>query len=170
MVGIWTLVHWLHVAGAIIWLGGVFFVVFMLRPALQTVPELHVRRFVLGQTVARMRRVINVVVTTQALTGIYMIWVRLDGASGFWSGNWGGILLTKVVLASLMIALYVVVPRLLLSAPASGAAGAGGGGGGTHDCPTEMAGPPWQQKLGQILHVVLLVLGFTVVFLAKLLT
>lgn len=158
MISFWTLVKWTHVTGAIIWLGGISFVVTVLRPALARLPEIHLRRHVLARVVERMRRVMNVVVVLQVLTGGYMAWNRIGGASlRFWEGSWGLVLLVKIILASVMIALYVVVPRLLLSSPAS------------KTC-DELQGPPLKQKLGHMLHMVLLVLGFTVVFLAKMLT
>lgn len=157
-----TLIRWVHIMGAVLWVGGLAFVVLILRPALRRLPEAHVRRFVLGQVVTRMRRLINVVITLQVATGLYQAWLRLGSWEALFASAWGQVLLWKVLLAAIMIGLYLVVPNLLLHAPAQTAAA------GAYECPTEEPGP--QQKLGQALHVVLLALGFAVILLAKLLT
>jgi uncharacterized membrane protein len=162
VISFWTLVKWLHVVGAVIWLGGVFFVVFMLRPTLAKLPDPATRRLVLSGASDRMRRIINPVITLQVLTGTYMAWRLLGGWDELFTSTWGRVLLIKVILATLMIGLYVVVPRLLLSGPAQ----APGGG----DCPTMQTGPSLRQKAGSLLHVAMLVLGGLIILLAKILT
>jgi len=146
-----------------VWLGGVFFVVFMLRPTLAELPEKHVRRFVLSGTVKRMRSIMNHVIAVQVLTGAYMAWVRLGIWDDLFASPWGTVLLAKILLASTLVGLYVVVPRLLLSGPAPAP-------GGESCCSTENAGPTPQQKLGNLLHMVMLLVGGVVILLAKMLT
>jgi len=173
----WALVKWVHILGAVVWLGGVFFVVNMLRPALAAVPEAQVRAFILGQAVTRMRRIMNPVIIIQVITGSLMTWVKLTGAGAFWATPWGWALITKVTLATFLVGLYFVVPRLLLAAAAAQAtasspAGDGccsshhsGGYGSSHEGPGPKAKA--QQKLGHILHIVMLVLGFIMILLAQ---
>lgn len=159
MLTLWSFVKWLHVVGAMAWLGGVFFVVFMLRPTLAELPDMHVRRSILAGTVKRMRRIMNPVITLQVLTGAYMAWMRLGALEGLFAAPWSVLLVVKIALALLLISLYVVVPRLLLSGPAPAR--------GEGKCCTPDHGPTPQQKLGHMLHMVLLLLGAVVILLAK---
>lgn len=163
----WALIKWVHILGAVIWLGGVFFVVNMLRPALAAVPEAHVRAFILGQAVNRMRRIMNPVIILQVITGSLMTWVKLIGSGAFWEAPWGWALITKVSLATFLVGLYFVVPRLLLAAAAAQAATAPQADG---CCSSHHGGgveAKAKQKLGHILHFVMLVLGFIMILLAQ---
>ncbi|HYF95356.1 MAG TPA: CopD family protein [Symbiobacteriaceae bacterium] len=163
MLTYWAVLKWIHVVGAVIWMGGIFFVVFMLRPALAQLPEPHVRRFVLGRAVERMRRVMNVVVATQLLTGGYMAWTQLTVWDRWWDSPTGRILLAKIIVASVLISLYFIVPRLLLDKVPKG--------GEPVSCEDHAGsgGPTPKQKLGNVMHFVMMILGFTVIFLAKML-
>lgn len=159
MFTFWTWVKWIHVVGAMTWLGGVFFVVFMLRPTLAELPDQGARRFVLSGAVKRMRQMMNPVVTLQVLTGGFLAWRRLDIWDELLSSQWGLLLLAKVLLATGLIGLYVVVPRLLLSGPTPAP-------GGDQCCSTG-AGPTPKQKAGHILHMVMLLVGALVILIAK---
>ncbi|MFZ5826704.1 MAG: DUF2269 family protein [Bacillota bacterium] len=160
MVSYWTLLRWIHVMGAIIWLGGVFFVVFMLRPAMAQIADEAARRTVLAGAVARMRTFMNLVVPIQVLTGALLAWPRITLSNPWWEAGWA--LFAKILLATIMVSLYFVVPRLLLSQPQQQSAASCCERG-----PGKVRRPSTQQKLGHLLHLVMLTLGFAIVFVAK---
>lgn len=136
----WVL--WLHVLGAVIWIGGVAFVVSVLRPALQRALDPPERRGVLKHVASRMQRIINLVIALQVITGLLLAWPFLRGGLPVLQSPWGRTLILKVALVVCMIVIYALTPRLLLAG---------------------------RQRLGSMLHFGLLGLGLVVIFLGTLL-
>lgn len=142
MFGLTSWVLWLHVMGAVIWIGGVLFVVTILRPVMQRALPPPDRRQLLKQVSGRMQRVVHVVIALQIITGTLLAWPYLRGGMAMFRGWWGQALLLKLLFVALMIALYLATPRLLVGA---------------------------KPRLGNWLHFGLLGLGLVVIFIGTLL-
>lgn len=124
-------VKWIHVAGAIAWLGGVLFTVTALSPALRRELEPPQRQRLMNTAMGRYRRILNVLVTVQVLAGLLLAYFRLGGNwAAFWlnltASRPGLILLLKTVLVLGLLGLYLLGPKIVLQpAPAPGAGPAG---------------------------------------------
>lgn len=142
MISSWTWVQWLHILGAVMWIGGIIFVVMILRPVMQRQLEPQERKKLLKQVSGRMQAIMNFVIALQVLTGGVLAWRYLSSSPALMGTYWGHTLVTKLVLVALMIALYVATPRLLVG-----------------------RGP----KLGTVFHYVIIGAGVVVIFLGNVL-
>lgn len=126
------ILHWLHLLGIVTWVGGLFFQILVMNPALGVVSPPERGKF-MG---AFMRRWTPLVWGAVALTGITGI---LEARSGIgiaalfgFSSLYSNLLLLKIALATVMIivgaiASFVLAPRLMSIAagPPSGGPPAG---------------------------------------------
>lgn len=136
-----TWIQWLHILGAVTWVGGIVFVVIILRPVMQKSMPPQERKELLKSVSGRMQRLMNWVIAVQVLTGALLAWPYLrSGGFALLRSWWGQALIWKVALVLVMIVLYVITPRLLVGR---------------------------SPKLGSKLHYTLIGLGVTIIFLGN---
>lgn len=107
-----TVIHWLHLMGAVIWVGGMIFFRWMLTPVTRQELPTRLRRVLFGKIGKRCYMVGWTALAVSIATGIYK--VSVIGAFG---SNYGMLLLAKLSLIFLMLILsylhdFVWGPRL----------------------------------------------------------
>ena len=125
---------WLHLAAAIVWIGGLAFISMVLVPTLRS-PALRPQALVLLRTTGRkFQRIAYATFVTLAVTGVGNLYFKfggsLDAIGGLWPTTYGRLLAAKVSLVVVIVALslyhdFVVGPRAargLEADPASEAA------------------------------------------------
>jgi uncharacterized membrane protein len=100
-VDIWQVVHALHVLGAVLWVGGMFFAMLIMRPALANLDAAR-RVDIYRGAFQRFFRVIWVVMPAMLLTGYAMLFGEYGGFAG---ANWNVHLMHMLGLA--MAAIFV---------------------------------------------------------------
>jgi hypothetical protein len=112
--------HWIHLASAIIWLGGLFFYLMILLPSLKDIDPAQARR--LSQIVAMRLRAISLgTMAGLLLTGLFMVSQILQGVSNhaeFFDTPYGRALGAKLAIAVVamlngLYAGFVLAPRLV---------------------------------------------------------
>jgi uncharacterized membrane protein len=98
---IWQLTHALHVLGAVVWVGGMFFAILIMRPALADLDASR-RVDVYRGAFDRFFRVIWVIMPAMLLTGYAMLFGEYGGFAG---ANWNVHLMHMLGLA--MAAIFV---------------------------------------------------------------
>lgn len=113
MHGLYLFSVWLHILAAMVWVGGMLFLVFVLVPVLRgsATPQ-EAARFVRA-TGLRFRSVGWVALCVLVATGFSNIFLRgispADLVSGgFWSSGWGHVLGVKLVLVAVVLILSLV--------------------------------------------------------------
>lgn len=172
MEALWLISHWLHIVSAAVWIGGVIFVVLVAGPALKARADAAIQQAVTGHIVSRFRKIVLAAIGLQAATGLVNAYFRFGSLAGITNTAAGTVFAIKLVLVTLMLAIFFAAPRLAHGGPSSqkmaeavccGHEGAGGTGG-----PHGHAGLDPRQKISAALHLAMIALGLTVFFLAKL--
>jgi uncharacterized membrane protein len=101
--GVWPLVHVLHVLGAVVWVGGMFFVMLVMRPALRDLDAPR-RVDIYRAAYHRFFWVIWLVMPGMLLTGYIMLFVKYGG---FADATWNVHLMHMLGLA--MAAVFVAI-------------------------------------------------------------
>ncbi|MDH4100801.1 MAG: DUF4149 domain-containing protein [Nitrospirota bacterium] len=162
-----VLLHWIHTVAAMIWIGGVAFIVFTLLPTLKQTADMPVRQRIMGGMVPRFRKIVGACIVLLIATGIFNMQGKVD-FSLWLSTPYGQALAIKICLAAVLFALY-------LSAPAINRAfknrecGHGEGAACEHDTPRP-ADTPKRPDIGLVLHAIVFLLGIVVLFFGKVLT
>ncbi len=100
MVSIWTLVRFLHVMGAVLWVGGQAILTFVVRPASQSTVDEDARQRMWAVIGSSFGRVGTVVLAPLLLTtGIALAYHRGVTLAGLASPGYQGTLSFKIVLA-----------------------------------------------------------------------
>jgi uncharacterized membrane protein len=100
---VYQVVHALHVLGAVVWVGGMFFTMLIMRPALASLDASR-RVDVYRSAFHRFFRVIWVVMPAMLLTGYVMLFGEYGGFAG---ANWNVHLMHMLGLA--MAAIFVAI-------------------------------------------------------------
>lgn len=95
------LVLWIHVLSAIFWVGGMFFLSFVLAPLLRSQSESPNTYLFFQQAARRFRNAVWVAVTLLLLTGPLLLSNHISFARPF--QEWPGVILTKLGLVGALI-------------------------------------------------------------------
>lgn len=114
--GLSALVHWLHLMGAILWIGGMLFAGWMLTPAERGAVPPEVRAAIFNKVGKRFYIIAWSALLVSIATGIYKVFA-LRGVPGLFQSSFGAILIIKLSLAAVMITLsflhdFIWRPRL----------------------------------------------------------
>ncbi|MFQ6001392.1 MAG: CopD family protein [Anaerolineae bacterium] len=127
------ILHWLHLLGIVIWVGGLFFQVLVMNPALEVVSPPERGKF-MGTFMRRWMPLVWGAVAVTVITGILETGSGIGLAALFgFSSLYANLLLLKIVLATVMIIVgaimsFVLGPRLMsitAAGPPSGGPPAG---------------------------------------------
>lgn len=110
--------QWLHLLGAIMWIGPQLFLLAVLVPVLRTTPDPELRRRFTKSMAERLNVFASAGMGMVVLTGLYNAWTRLPALEALLTTRYGILLVLKVVLVVLTILLtlwhsYGLGPRLL---------------------------------------------------------
>ena len=109
-----TLITWIHLVSASVWVGGSIFLGVVLAPVLKSMYASHEERI---RVMIRIGRRFNKVAVPSLLvliaTGIYNSRHVLADADLLLSSSYGAYLLAKIVLVSLLIAVFLVHVRMI---------------------------------------------------------
>ncbi|HMQ02738.1 MAG TPA: copper resistance protein CopC [Pyrinomonadaceae bacterium] len=121
---------WLHLAAASIWIGGLFVIAFAIPPVLRGIdPDAANEQ--LATWIRRFTRLAVPAVILLALTGLYNSWIHVDSFSALIETTYGQVLLTKVLIAGVMVVLGGINGFILqrqLEAGSTGSEGKAGSG------------------------------------------
>lgn len=95
--------RWLHLMGAVVWIGGMFFAHFALRPAAQALPP-PVRLPLLAATLSRFFAWAGAAVVAILASGVWLS----DAMGGFRATGWAVHLMTAVGLVMALVYGYIV--------------------------------------------------------------
>ena len=102
-IGVWQAMHALHVLGAVVWVGGMFFAMLIMRPALADLDAVR-RVDVYRAAFHRFFRVIWMVMPAMLLTGYGLLFMKFGG---FADAPWNVHMMHMLGLA--MAALFVAI-------------------------------------------------------------
>lgn len=113
-----TLVAWLHLAAAAVWVGSQVFVGLVAVPALRSLPDPSARAAALAALTRRYGVLGWVSLAVLAATGLHRLATALPDPALLFAGGYGGALLAKLVLGAGIVVLtaahtWVLGPRLL---------------------------------------------------------
>lgn len=159
--------HWVHTIAAMLWVGGVAFIVFTLLPTLKQTADMPLRQRIMGAMVPRFRKIVGACIVLLIATGIVNMRGKVD-ASLWLSTPYGQALAVKIFLALILFALYLLAPTINRVFK-NRECGRDESGACEHDAsrPAEM---PKKPDIGLVLHAVVFFLGIVVLFLGKVLT
>lgn len=163
--------HWIHTVAALVWIGGVAFIILTLLPTLKKTVAMPVRQQIMGAMVPRFRAIVGVCLALLLLTGLINMWGKVEFGH-LLEVPYGRVLCAKLVLVSILFALYLAAPainRKFQNRECGHGAGQAAGGTCAHDQPEPSAAKK-RPEIGVILHGIVLVLGVIVVLLGKVLT
>lgn len=109
-----TLITWIHLISASIWVGGSIFLGVVLAPILKTMYPSHEERI---RIMIRVGRRFNKIAVPSLLvliaTGVYSSRGLLDDPGFLFSSVYGAYLLAKIVLVAVLIAVFLVHVRII---------------------------------------------------------
>lgn len=108
-------IHWIHLTAAAFFVGGVFFEVLIVSPAVRTLNN-ETRRQVAGAVGARARRIMPFVVLTLYAAGVGLAWYHRGALTNPASSNFSLLLSLKILLA-VSILLHFIAAVLLTRSP-----------------------------------------------------
>lgn len=166
MKALWLIAHWLHIVSATIWIGGVIFVVLVAGPALKARADAATQKAVTGYIVSRFRKIITAAIILQVLTGTVNAYFRFGSTDTIVSTPAGTVFLIKLALVTIMLVIFFVAPRLAHGGPNPDKMAEAVCCG--HESTGSSQAPDPRQKVSAALHLAMIALGLTVLFLAKL--
>lgn len=109
-----TLVTWIHLVCAAIWVGGSIFLGVVLAPILKTMYDSHEQRM---RLMIRVGRRFNKIAVPSLLiliaTGIYSSRPVLENSELLLSSDYGAYLLVKIILVALLVAAFLIHVRII---------------------------------------------------------
>lgn len=168
-----AIIHWLHLCGSVVLLGGMFFATFVVIPILkQRFPEHEVRQL-LVPVVLRFRKVVKVILAVLVTTGLLSVIGLVRSSEAFLGSTAFWLLLVKLGAIGVIVAIFASAPHLtkyttycsMASAELGGACAQAPAPG--NPGPREATAPA--RDIGPILHYIALSSGVLVLLCAKLL-
>lgn len=159
--------HWLHTVAAMLWIGGVAFIIFSLLPTLRGTVDMQARQRIMGAMVPRFRMIVGGCLGILLVTGVVNMAGKVEFATLF-STPYGITLSAKLLPVMVMFALYLTAPTINRRFQNRECGHAAVSGACEHDSPAAPA-RKWPE-IGIVLHAIVLILGAIVIFLGKMLT
>lgn len=154
----------LHILAAVMWVGGMLFLVFVLMPALRTIEDARLRAKLIRVTGIRFRLVGWACLSVLLVTGFLNLLARgvppdMLADPAFWATGYGHTLGAKIVL--FLVILSLSATHDLLIGPRANAAQRIDAGGGEAKQLRRMA--IWFGRLNLVLSVIVVLLGVMLV-------
>lgn len=160
------ILHWAHTLAAMIWIGGVAFIIFTILPSLKKTVDMSARQRIMGAMVPRFRAIVGGCLALLFITGVFNAWGKID-PSLFLATEYGRVFTIKMALVAVLFGLYFSAPLINRKFQNREC------GHGASDACAHEAAPVVPAKkrpeIGIILHAVVFVIGVVVVFLGKML-
>lgn len=159
--------HWLHTVAAMLWIGGVAFIIFSLLPTLRRTVDMQARQRIMGAMVPRFRMIVGGCLGVLLVTGVVNMTGKVEPATLF-STPYGITLSAKLLPVMVMFTLYFNAPAINRKFQNRECGHGAVSGACEHEAPAAPARK--RPEIGIILHAIVLILGVTVIFLGKMLT
>ncbi|GBE57000.1 MAG TPA: hypothetical protein ENH13_07420 [Euryarchaeota archaeon] len=108
-----ALIFWLHILAAVVWIGGMVFNLFVVRPSMNVV-DLPQRLKLADGILRRFIPVVWISVGLLVFTGLLMTLKRVASLEVLLKTGYGNVLILKLILVAVMISIVVLIRYSLL--------------------------------------------------------